>query len=252
MLTFSLQSGSNGNAIYVEAGDVRLLFDAGISGKQAEGRMRVRGREMRDLDALIISHDHADHIRCAGIYQRKFGLPIYLTRKTHGATYCQLGRLTDVRYFQAGQPLRFGSVTVHTLRTPHDAADGVCFIVEHDGKRLGIMTDLGHVFEGLAGHLARVDACYLESNYDPDMLARGPYPFHLQQRIRGQRGHLSNLDAAQLVRATGGHLKWVTLSHLSENNNHPELALDTHRRCVGRSFPFLLADRYAVSEVMEL
>ena len=252
MLTFSLQSGSNGNAIYVEAGDVRLLFDAGISGKQAEGRMRVRGRAMNGVDALIISHDHADHIRSAGIYQRKFGLPIYLTRKTHHATSSDLGRLTDVRYFDAGQPLKFGHVTVHTFRTPHDAADGVCFVVEHDGKRLGIMTDLGHAFDGLAGYLAHLDACYLESNYDPVMLSTGPYPFYLQERIRGSRGHLSNIEAAQLVRTAGSHLKWVALAHLSENNNHPDVALDTHRKCVGQTFPFVLTDRYTVGEVMEL
>ncbi len=161
MITFSLQSGSNGNAIYVEAAGVRLLFDAGISGRLAEQRMAARGRDIRDVDALILSHDHADHVRCAGIYQRKFGLPIYLTRTTQRAIWCDLGELTDVRYFRAGEPIKFGQVTVHTIRTPHDAADAVVFMIEAAGKRLGILTDLGHPFVGLYRLLEQLDAAYL-------------------------------------------------------------------------------------------
>jgi len=252
MITFSLNSGSNGNAIYFEAGDVRLVFDGGISGKQAAGRMRVHGRDISEIDAVIISHDHADHIRCAGIYQRKFGLPIYMTRPTQGATYCNLGPLGDVRHFKAGEPLHFNGVTVHTISTPHDAADGVAFVVEHDGKRLGILTDLGHPFAALVRRLPTLDACYLESNYDPEMLESGPYPWHLQERIRGGAGHLSNEQAAELIRTAGRKLKWAAIAHLSEQNNEPQLALDTHRRRVGRTFPLYHASRYAVSEVMEV
>ncbi len=252
MITFSLNSGSNGNAIYVEAGDVRLLFDAGISGKQAEGRMRVHRRDIRDVHAVIVSHDHADHIRCAGIFQRKFGLPVYMTRPTRQACYCDLGPMRDLRHFKAGEPLTFDGVTVHTIRTPHDAADGLAFVVEHDGRRLGIMTDLGHPFPELLQRMQTLDACYLESNYDPEMLANGPYPYPLQQRIRGGRGHLSNHQAAELIRANSHRLKWAAIAHLSQENNDPQLALDTHRRHVGRTFPFFHASRYQVSDVMEV
>jgi len=252
MITFSLQSGSNGNAIYVEAGDVRLLFDAGISGKRAEGRMRVHGRDIRDVDALLISHDHVDHIRSAGIFQRKFALPIYMTRPTHAATYCDLGSLSDVRYFKRGAQLNFNGVTVHTVPTPHDAADGVAFIVEHEHKRLGIFTDLGHPFRDLVSQLDTLDACYIESNYDPVMLETGPYPYHVQQRIRGQAGHLSNEESAELVRAAGTRLRWAAIAHLSEQNNEPQLALDTHRRRIGKHLPLHLASRYEVSAVMEV
>ena len=231
---------------------MRLLFDAGISGKRAEGRMRIHGRDIRDVDALLISHDHVDHIRSAGIFQRKFALPIYMTKPTHVGTYCDLGRLSDVRYFKAGEPLRFNGVTVHTVPTPHDAADGVAFIVEHEHKRLGIFTDLGHPFPDLVRQLDALDACYIESNYDPEMLENGPYPYHLQERIRGKAGHLSNEESAELVRAAGTRLRWVTLSHLSEHNNEPKLALDTHRRRVGKQLPIHLASRYEVGEVMEV
>lgn len=252
MITFSLNSGSNGNAIYVEAGDVRLLFDAGISGKQAEGRMRVHKRDIRDVQAVILSHDHADHVRCAGIFQRKFGLPIYMTRPTRQAITCNLGPMKDVREFRAGEPLRFNGVTVHTIPTPHDAADGCAFVIEHEGKRLGIMTDLGHPFAELVNQIATLDACYLESNYDPDMLANGPYPYHLQQRIRGPKGHLSNFEAAELIRPTARRLRWAAIAHLSQENNDPHLAIETHRKHIGRLFPLRLASRYEVSEVMEL
>ena len=135
MNLISLQSGSNGNCIYVEAGDVKLLFDAGISGKQAAERLSLAGRDIAGVDALIISHDHADHVRCAGIYQRKFGVPLYVTEKTLRAARSSrdLGTLTDVRHFRAGAPMQFGRVRVETIPTPHDGADGVAFIVD-DGE----------------------------------------------------------------------------------------------------------------------
>ncbi|UCD27977.1 MAG: MBL fold metallo-hydrolase [Planctomycetota bacterium] len=252
MLTFSLQSGSNGNSIYVEAGDVRLLFDAGISGRQAEQRMRVHKRQILDVDAVIISHDHADHVRCAGVYQRKFKLPIYMTRRTHHAIYCNLGPINDVRYFKSGERLWFDGVTVHTIKTPHDAADGVAFIVEHDGRRLGIFTDLGHPFDELRSRLSTLHALYIESNYDPDMLETGPYPRPLKDRIKGKHGHISNLEAAQLLHSCARKLKWAAISHLSEQNNHPELAMDTHRRLIGKKLPIYLASRYDVSRIMKI
>ena len=246
MITFSLQSGSNGNAIYVEAGGVRLLFDAGISGKQAAMRLAAHDREIRDVDALILSHDHTDHTRCAGIYQRKFGLPIYLTRPTLAACASNLGRIDDVRHFQAGSSLTFGEVLVHTIPTPHDGVDGVAFVVEAEGKRLAILTDLGHPFDALADVLGRVDAAYLESNYDPRMLDEGEYPEFLKRRIRGNGGHLANAEAAELVRRCGGHLRWIALSHLSENNNTPKAAAATFHDIVGHSFPCHIASRYEV------
>jgi len=255
MRTFSLQSGSNGNAIYVETNGVRLLFDAGISGVTAQRRMAVHDRDIRDVDALIISHDHADHVRCAGGYQRKFGLPIYLTRRTHRtvAKWCDLGKLTDVRHFQSGDALTFGDVTVHTSPTAHDAADGVAFVVEAEGKRLGILTDLGHPYPGLQQLLESLDAAYLESNYDPEMLAAGPYPPALKARIRGLNGHLSNDDCANLLGACGRNRPhWVAVAHLSEHNNRPELAIRAQHAVVGRDYPVYHASRYDCSDLLEL
>lgn len=251
MITFSLQSGSNGNSIYVEAGGRRLLFDAGISGACAERRMAQHGRDIRDVEAVIISHDHVDHIRSAGIFQRKFGLPIYMTRLTQQATWCNLGRLSDVRYFTSGDVLEFGPVRVHTIRTAHDAADGVVFVVEFEGKRLGVLTDLGHPFAGLGSLLSSVDAAYLECNYDPEMLESGPYPPHLKARIRGDGGHLSNLESHDLVRSCArSRPKWIAVAHLSEDNNRPDLAVESVRQAVGTSYTVHHASRYDVSELL--
>jgi phosphoribosyl 1,2-cyclic phosphodiesterase len=163
-----------------------------------------------------------------------------------------LGRVHDVRHFHAGQSLSFGPVTVHTHPTPHDAADGVVYVVESRGKRLGIFTDLGHPFRGLAKLLASVDAAYLESNYDPVMLEEGPYPAFLKARIRGPGGHLSNEESAELVRRCSGRHKWIALAHLSEQNNHPDLALETHRSILGNSQRLTVAGRYCVSELLRV
>lgn len=229
---------------------MRLLFDAGISGTQAQQRMARHGRDIRDVDALLISHDHSDHVRAAGVYQRKFGLPIYMTTKTRQALWSSLGRVHDVRPFVSGETLEFDSVKVHTVPTAHDAADGVGFVIEHDGRRLAVLTDLGHPFCGLAETLASVNAAYLECNYDPDLLEQGPYPPYLKARIRGAQGHLSNDEAGALLKGCGRNRPhWVAAAHLSEQNNEPELALGALRRAVGDDYPIRCASRYECSEL---
>ena len=255
MQVISLQSGSNGNCIYVEAGDVRLLFDAGISGRRAEQRLAAGGRDIRQVDGLLVSHDHADHARNLGVYQRKFALPVYVTATTLAAAgaRCRLGALGEVHYFTAGSILRFGEVAVETIRTPHDGADGVAFVVDDGRRRVGILTDLGHVFKGLREVLATLDAVLLESNYDPDMLAEGPYPEFLKRRIDGVAGHISNIDAAELLRsARGPRLRWACLAHLSQDNNTPALALATHRSVLGDRLAIHVAGRYESTGVLSV
>jgi len=261
MLAIALQSGSNGNCIYVEAGPpgrddrVRLLFDAGISGKRAAQRLAEHGRDIREIDALLISHDHADHVRCMGIYRRKFRLPVYVTAKTHRAAERRydLGTIDEVRHFTAGDVLRFGAVSVETVPTPHDGVDGVAFVIDDGRRRLGILTDLGHVFDELNEVIASLDAVLIESNYDPDMLAAGPYPAFLKRRIKGPAGHISNVEAAQLLRAAGGkRLKWAALAHLSEQNNDPQLALASHRGIVPEHLAIHLTSRYGATGPLQV
>ncbi len=253
MIAISLQSGSNGNCIYVETCGVKLLFDAGISGADAERRLAAHGRDIREVNALVISHDHADHIRCAGVYQRKYGMPLYVTPKTLDTSVIRhrLGRLKSICHFRAGDLLRFGEVSVQTIPTPHDSADGAAFMISAGGKQLGILTDLGHAFDALFPLVASLDAVFLESNYDPEMLANGPYPSYLKRRIRGPHGHLSNEEAAGLLRG-GKQLKWACLAHLSEHNNTPARALQTHRAVLPEALPLYTASRYRVSEIFKV
>ena len=251
MIAISLQSGSNGNCIYVETDGVRLLFDAGICGAEAASRLKRYGRDIREVDALIISHEHVDHIRYAGVYQRKYGLPIHITPKTlcKAETENKLGKLDNVNYFLAGGTFQFRGVNIQTIPTPHDSVDGAAFVISSAGKKLGILTDLGHVFPELVPVMSSLDAVIIESNYDPEMLANGRYPAFLKKRIQGPNGHLSNSEAAELLQA-GTKLKWACLAHLSENNNTPHGALKTHSEIVGRRFPFYVAGRHMPAGIL--
>ncbi|MFK7768664.1 MAG: MBL fold metallo-hydrolase [Mariniblastus sp.] len=255
MKVVSLQSGSNGNCFYVESGDIRLLFDAGISGKKAEERLARHGRDIRDVDGLFISHDHSDHTRSVGVFQRKYNLPVYITQRTLLAIQRsqKIGNMKRVRLFTAGSSQCFGDVTVHSVPTPHDSVDGVAFVVEDKQHRVGILTDLGHAFDGLKEVLRSLDAVVIESNYDTQMLETGPYPEHLKRRISGDGGHLSNEDTALLLKqARTDRLKWACLCHLSEENNQPEKARATHHRILGKDFPIHVASRYDASDILEL
>ena len=228
-------------------------MDAGISGIRADKRLQAAGRDIRKACGVIVSHDHSDHVRCAGIYQRKFGLPLHLTSKTLDASAGQLGKLDDVRCFDAGDMLEFGPLAVETVPTRHDAVDGVAFIIRHKKKRLGILTDLGHVFDGLHEVIHSLDAVFIESNYDPTMLENGPYPYYLQERIRGPGGHISNGESADLLsEAAHGRLQWACLAHLSENNNRPSVALKTHRRMANGTYTLHAAEYRKASRVFEV
>ncbi|NQU75540.1 MAG: MBL fold metallo-hydrolase [Planctomycetes bacterium] len=253
MQTFSCQSGSNGNCIFVQAGRTRLLIDAGISGRAVQQRLTGCGQDARQVDAILLSHNHNDHVCSAGVCQRRFGMPIYITPGTLAACEDRLGNLHDVRRFQPGESFEVGEAVVHTIPTPHDGADGVCFVIEHNAKRLGILTDLGFVFPQLQQAFPQLDAVYLESNYDPEMLREGPYPAAVQQRIRGNGGHLANAEAGKLLRdCTDSRLQWAALAHLSEHNNTPDLAVRTVRRGLRRPITIHLAGRWQASAVFEI
>ncbi len=245
MLAVSIQSGSNGNAYYVEGGGVRVLVDAGISGKAVADGLAASGRDIRRVDALLLSHDHGDHTRGAGVLHRRHQLPLYASAGTFAAA--RMGKLnsTGLHTFVPGQTIDLGGMRVHTRPTPHDGAEGAIFVIEADSKRLGILTDLGHAFDGLADVLAGLDAVFLESNYDPHMLRHGPYPAFLKRRIAGPGGHISNAESAELIAASAARHAWVCLAHLSEKNNTPELAMQTHQRRTRLGDRLHLAGRYA-------
>ncbi len=255
MKIIPLQSGSKGNCVFVEAGGKRLLIDAGISGKQARLRLNEAGYDINTVDALLISHDHSDHASALGVYQRKFNVPVYVTAPTLEMTQRKKpqGELSDIRHFTSGETISIGDIRIETIRTAHDGQDGVVFVIDDGTSRAGVFTDLGHVFDGLADVIAGLDAVMLESNYDPHMLDTGPYPMFLKRRVAGDGGHISNEQAAHLVSsAASARMKWVCLSHLSGENNTPDLAYETNRRIVGGKMPIHVASRYAAVAPMEV
>lgn len=250
-----LQSGSNGNCFFVASGGVQLVIDAGISGSQAEKRLHDQGYEIRESSALLITHDHRDHAQNLGIFHRKFRLPVYVTHPTlqRIRRWCSLGQLgPGICHFQAGDSMQFGGLTVDSIPTPHDGVDGVAFVISDGQHRVGILTDLGHEFDGLRDVLCSLDAVVIESNYDEQMLEMGPYSPELKKRIRGPGGHLSNREAAGLIHAASNNLRWACLCHLSEENNHPQLALETSRQMVGEQVELYVAHRDRSTSVMRL
>jgi len=250
-----LQSGSNGNCFFVASGGTQIVIDAGISGRCAESRLGDHGYEIRESAALLITHDHRDHAQNLGIFHRKFKLPVYITERTllQVRRWSNLGQLGEgIRHFAAGDAWQIGNMTVSTIPTPHDGVDGVAYIIDDGQRRVGILTDLGHEFDGLRDVLRSLDAVVIESNYDEQMLEHGPYDAGLKKRIRGPGGHLSNREAAELLRDTRVRMKWACLCHLSEENNRPDIAIETSRQAVGEEFALYVAHRDRATDVMRL
>lgn len=228
-LRFSpLFSGSSGNAIYVGCDDAQVLVDAGMSGTRVIQELLAVGVDPRRLNAILVTHEHADHIKGIGILSRKFDLPVFATEGTWQGMYPKLGPISERNrvIIEPGQDFFIGSIDVTPFAIPHDAAEPVGYTFEADGAKLAIATDLGCVRDGWLRHVLGADAVILESNYDPDMLSAGPYPFALKTRIRSRHGHLSNDDAGhvatELVRQG---TRQIVLGHLSKENNFPELAM---------------------------
>ena len=228
-LRFSpLFSGSSGNAIYVGCDDAQLLVDAGMSGSRVTAELERVGVNPRALNAILVTHEHADHIKGIGILSRKFDLPIYATEGTWQGMYNKIGPIAEKNriIFEPGQDFFVGSLDITPFATPHDANQSVGYTFQVDGSKLAIATDLGCVKESWLKHVIGSDAVILESNYDPDMLTAGPYPYELKKRIRSTHGHLSNNDAGNVaVKLVQEGAQQIILGHLSKENNFPELAM---------------------------
>jgi phosphoribosyl 1,2-cyclic phosphodiesterase len=218
-----LASGSKGNAIFVSSGRTRILVDAGLNGRDTIDRLQMTRRLIRP-QALLISHEHVDHVRGLGVLSRRFDLPAYLTQGTLSRLPASAGRPSRVEVFRAGQPFTVGDLCVTAFTVPHDATEPVGFVIEHEGLRLGICTDLGTGTDVIEQQLRGCQALILEANHDSDLLWTGPYPGFLKKRIAGRFGHLSNQQTLDLLRSLHhSALQTVVLAHLSEVNNTPEV-----------------------------
>jgi phosphoribosyl 1,2-cyclic phosphodiesterase len=221
-----LGSGSTGNATVVQGGGACVLVDAGLGPRQLAERLASAGIDPASIDVVLVSHEHADHARGAAAFAARWGVPLAGTRGTHRAAGFAAAGLPGYLRIEAGEARTFARLEVRAIRVPHDAAAPVAFVLSAGGVSLGHATDLGHVGRGFVGAFGDCDAVLLESNYDPEMLRDGPYPWSLKERILGPLGHLSNGDVARFLEAgLGEACRRVVLAHLSQKNNHPELAL---------------------------
>jgi len=221
----ALASGSNGNCYYIGNQHDAILVDAGISTRQLMLRFRQVGLDPVKVKALFISHEHSDHARGMQVLSKKLGISVYMT----SATYYALPRPFRpdyIKFFQPGETVQIGSMSIHTFLKNHDAANPCSFRIEHDGKSVGVLTDIGEPCSNVTDHVSKCHALFLESNYDEKMLMEGSYPWHLKTRVASAKGHLSNLQALQLVQEHAGpSLECIFLSHLSKENNTPEIAM---------------------------
>jgi phosphoribosyl 1,2-cyclic phosphodiesterase len=222
----SLGSGSRGNGTVVAFGSVKLLVDCGFTLKQTRARLARLGLEPGELAAILVTHEHSDHIAGVGPLARRFGLPVYLSQGTLGARRSRLGDWADLdlRPFSGEHDFEIGGVGVSAVPVPHDAREPVQYVFEGAGRRIGVMTDLGHATPRLVDRYRALDGMLIESNHDLDMLRTGPYPVHLQRRVGGSHGHLNNAQALAFVTET---VEWerthLVVGHISEQNNCPRL-----------------------------
>ena len=209
-----------------------------MSGRELERRLRQAGLSARNLTAILVSHEHRDHTAGVGVAARKFNRPVYMNEGTWNNCRTFLGKI-ESKPFETGQTFNLGPINVHPFSVSHDAADPVGFRFSCNGTRLGLVTDLGTPTNLVKTHMAKCNGLILESNHDLQMLMDGPYPWDLKHRVRGRKGHLSNIEAAKLLSELAHRgLKQVVLAHLSETNNKPELALSE----AGSSFPCVSSD----------
>jgi len=237
-----LGSGSSGNCAFLETSETRLLVDAGLSGRQIRHRLLSIGRAPENLDGILITHEHSDHIQGLVGLAAKLNIPIYCNRATREAIERQLDLQLNFRLFSTGASFEVGDIVVDTFSVPHDAYDPVGFLLHTASGKIGFLTDLGHATKLILQRLQAANILLLETNYDLELLRDDPKrPWSVKQRIVSRHGHLSNLAAAHVVeQLVSSHLRHLFLGHLSGDCNRPELA----RQAVGQ-----ILDKNGASQV---
>jgi len=236
MIVAPLGSGSAGNSTWFASDGTNILVDAGLGPRETRKRLEIVGGNIEQLAAIIITHEHYDHIRGAERISRKYGLPIYLTRGTLEASKIDRDN-TNIVVFENNSTFTIGELAIHARQTIHDANDSACFVIEaRDGTRVGLASDLGYVDNAVLQHLSNCDGLFFEANHDVDMLRMGTYPWSLKRRILSRFGHLSNDDAMRAVqRMIGADTKTLCLIHLSQQNNHETIVRDMAAKLVAKT-----------------
>ena len=234
MLKFiSLGSGSSGNCYYLQTDNDAMLIDAGVGIRSVKNHLHKCGLSLSNVKRILVTHDHADHIKAVGVISSEFNIPVYATQEVHagiGRNYCVPKKIPsdNCRLIEKDKSQVMGEFVVTPFAVPHDSSGNVGFRIEADGVVFCLMTDVGHVTEQMQHYIGEANYLVIEANYDTEMLHGGTYPAHLKSRIDGPTGHLSNKDCGEaLANYATANLKHVWLCHLSEENNHPELARKT-------------------------
>jgi phosphoribosyl 1,2-cyclic phosphodiesterase len=228
----TVASGSSGNCVYVGSDNTHVLVDVGISGKRTEQGLNDNGISIKDISAILITHEHIDHINGLGVISRKYEIPIYTTKGTADAIKMnkKIGRIPDDLYvnIEADSPFNIGDLEVCPFNISHDAAQPVAYRFNNGSKSVAVATDMGKYDDYIVNNLKKLDAILIEANHDIRMLLAGAYPYYLKQRILGDRGHLSNEASGKLINdILHDGLKYILLGHLSKENNYEDLAYET-------------------------
>ena len=250
-----LGSGSKGNATLVEAGQTRILIDNGFSGKELLARLHLAGIDPPSLSAVLITHEHNDHIGGVGVLARRLNLPVYANVATHRAAEAKVRQIPQRQEFNTGESFVIGDLHIHAFSVGHDTADPVGFTLTDGLHSFGYCTDTGSITRLIRYSLSSCQALVLEANHDVPMLRAGPYPLPLQQRVLSLHGHLANSDALQLaVDLAAGQLRKLVFAHLSEVNNHPQLLLQeiARRKDELARLDIGLACQHCLGPVLEL
>jgi len=259
-----IASGSSGNCLYVFGGGAHILIDAGLSGRGIEAGLKTLNLAGRQLSAILVTHEHTDHIKGVGVLSRRYGLPVYATPKTwrYFERHNVLGTVDPflIRKIEPEQPFSIGGLQAVAFDIPHDASQPVGYSLFAEHKKITVATDIGEPTDTIRRYITGSDIVLLESNHDTDMLMNGKYPPILKKRIAGPYGHLSNDAAGKLLTETmTEHLRYVYLGHLSEENNRPLIAFNTVEGILYEQgvlprvgFKLYVAERYGVSTAVEM
>jgi phosphoribosyl 1,2-cyclic phosphodiesterase len=260
-----LASGSRGNTAIVESSSARILVDAGISCRETFKRVKSLGRDPHSISAVLITHEHSDHIYGLATLAKKLNVPVFMTGATHQAwarslrdDSGQMPEIAKLEIFCAGRSFQIADITVTPFTIPHDAADPVGFTFRVEGTKIAIATDLGYIPASVRDHLRGCDVLVMESNHDLEMLRAGAYPWSVKQRVMSRVGHLSNESLAEFfAQDYDGGASYILLAHLSEQNNHPEIARQAAEKALGPQMTLLnnrvmLAAQGAPTETVRL
>lgn len=251
----SLSSGSWGNAFFVSTGDRAFLVDTGISCKQILQRLRAVGHSASEIGGIFITHEHVDHIKGLRVLLKRFPIPVYITRRTYSGAGLQVDPCL-LQLIEADDRISIGDTVVESRSKLHDAADPCLFTFYYRSRKISIITDVGQPCRNVIDAVRDADIIFLESNHDEEMLTNGPYPYYLKRRISGKLGHLSNRQAASLIRDyASANLEHVFLAHLSETNNTPEIACQCFQTITAaneylKGITPILTSRHGVSDLV--